>query len=226
MSKPRVFVLIPFRPEYEDLYMLIKQIAEGLDASVAWSGEFTGTTTIISQIYDSIKNTDVLACDISDVNPNVMYELGYAHAMRRPVIQICQKDAPIPFDVAMIRTLVYDRNSLLRTFQDQFSKTLQSVLLSPDAWCFGGTATQELKNRNLFISYSHSDKEYLNRLIIHLKPLEQEGLIDLWVDTKLSAGERWKARIEDSLRNAGVAILLISADFLSSDFIVNKEYAI
>jgi len=58
---------------------------------------------------------------------------------------------------------------------------------------------------------------------VHLKPLERDGLIDLWVDTRLRPGDRWKKEISAALERAQVAILLISADFLASDFITNDE---
>ena len=82
----------------------------------------------------------------------------------------------------------------------------------------------EVKQKNkIFISYSHKDKIFLDRLFTHLRPLRSEGLIDLWVDTELNAGDKWKTKIEETLNSASVAILLISADFLASDFIVNNE---
>ena len=77
--------------------------------------------------------------------------------------------------------------------------------------------------KHIFVSYSHRDKDYLDRLMIHLKPLERKGLIDPWVDTRLLAGDRWKKEIEKALKNARAAILLISADFLASDFILDNE---
>jgi hypothetical protein len=48
----------------------------------------------------------------------------------------------------------------------------------------------------VFICYSHKDQEYLDRLLIHLKPLEKEGLIDVWADTRLRAGDKWRAEIQ------------------------------
>lgn len=79
------------------------------------------------------------------------------------------------------------------------------------------------KGKHVFVSYSHRDKEYLDRLLIHLKPLERKGLIDPWVDTRLLAGDRWKKEIDKALKQARVAILLVSADFLASDFIIENE---
>ncbi len=80
-----------------------------------------------------------------------------------------------------------------------------------------------LAQRKVFISYSHKDAEWLERLRVHLKPIERNGLIDLWDDTKIAAGVQWKEAIMDALETARVAVLLISADFLASDFIAEHE---
>lgn len=75
----------------------------------------------------------------------------------------------------------------------------------------------------IFISYSHLDIDCLNRLLVHLKPLEKENLIDCWSDKKIRTGDKWKPEVMSNLENAAVAVLLISADFLASDFIINQE---
>jgi hypothetical protein len=80
-----------------------------------------------------------------------------------------------------------------------------------------------MKKSQIFISYSHNEREYLDRLLIHLRPLEKEGLIDVWADTWLRVGDQWRAEIEQALDRASVAILLVSADFLASDFITENE---
>ncbi len=75
----------------------------------------------------------------------------------------------------------------------------------------------------VFISYSHRDKEYLDRLQEHLKPHVRAGTIPLWVDTNLKPGDDWKEEIERSLASAQVAILLVSVSFLASDFVAEEE---
>ena len=76
---------------------------------------------------------------------------------------------------------------------------------------------------HIFISYSHKDKVFLDRLMVHLRPLEKRKLIDPWADNRIVAGDKWKTEIASSLKKARAAILLISADFLASDFIVDNE---
>jgi hypothetical protein len=83
--------------------------------------------------------------------------------------------------------------------------------------------TDSLERNKVFISYSHSDNIWLKRVLIHLKHLEKNGLIDLWVDERINAGQNWREEISKALNLAKVAILLISQEFLASDFIVDNE---
>lgn len=77
---------------------------------------------------------------------------------------------------------------------------------------------------NIFISYAHEDEKWLERLKKHLKVLTKYSEeIEYWVDTKLRGGDKWREEITKAIEKANVAILLISTDFLASDFISNDE---
>jgi len=77
--------------------------------------------------------------------------------------------------------------------------------------------------KTLFISYSHKNERWLERLEVHLKPLHLNGKIDVWSDKRLNPGDDWTREIKAALARAEVAVLLVSADFLASDFIVAVE---
>jgi NTP pyrophosphatase (non-canonical NTP hydrolase) len=82
----------------------------------------------------------------------------------------------------------------------------------------------ESEEKNLvFISYSHKDVKSLNQIKSMLMPLLRDKKISLWDDTRIQPGERWREEIDSALSRAKVALLLVSSDFLESDFIAKNE---
>jgi hypothetical protein len=75
----------------------------------------------------------------------------------------------------------------------------------------------------IFISYSHKDEEWKDRLLIHLRVLERKGMVDLWDTSRIQPGSKWVDDIAKAIKEANIALLLISPDFLASDFIVQRE---
>src|SRR5262245_57310831 len=80
----------------------------------------------------------------------------------------------------------------------------------------------------VMISYSHQDQssiDALGRLRVHLGPLESERefRIEIWDDTKIRAGSEWEIELRTAIQSARVAILLISAHFLNSTYIMRDE---
>lgn len=77
--------------------------------------------------------------------------------------------------------------------------------------------------RSVFISYSHKDEAWKDRLVTQLRVLEMQGLLEVWDDRRIAAGAEWEREIATAINRAAVAILMISADFLTSRFILGQE---
>jgi pSer/pThr/pTyr-binding forkhead associated (FHA) protein len=75
----------------------------------------------------------------------------------------------------------------------------------------------------IFISYSHHDAAWLQRLKVHLEPLVHGGRLRVWDDTCIQPGERWPDALRDAMRRARVAVLLVSPDYLASRFVAREE---
>jgi TIR domain len=75
----------------------------------------------------------------------------------------------------------------------------------------------------VFISYSHKDEIWKDRLLTHLSVLDYEGLLHVWTDRRIEVGTAWQAMINDAMSDSRVAVLLVTANFLTSEFILNQE---
>jgi hypothetical protein len=75
----------------------------------------------------------------------------------------------------------------------------------------------------VFVSYSHLDEEWLKRFRTVFKPLSRYAQIDLWSDERINSGVRWRDEINKAMDKAVVAVLLVSINFLDSDFVANEE---
>jgi tetratricopeptide (TPR) repeat protein len=75
----------------------------------------------------------------------------------------------------------------------------------------------------VFISYSHLDETWKDRVVKHLKVLEPGGVLEVWHDRHIAGGDDWLAKIQEAMDRSSLAVLLISADFLGSKFILENE---
>ena len=78
---------------------------------------------------------------------------------------------------------------------------------------------------DVFFSYSHEDEVFRDRLEDHLAMLKRQGLINPWHDRRITPGDEWQGEIDANLAAADVILLLISANFLASDYCYDIEMA-
>jgi hypothetical protein len=211
------------RRSSDELFLTIQAAAAGAGFRLVRADLIAGTGLILNSIYRELGESDVVIADLTSLNPNVMYELGFAHGAQRPTVMLAASGALVPFDVAGVRTLIYEPSiSGLRALQETLQQSLTQAVANPEA--FRVPPPHALAGgKSIFLSYSHTDAGVLARLLVHLRPLEKAGLIDVWNDTRLEAGDDWKKEVDLALASAAAAVLLVSADFLASDFIVDNE---
>jgi hypothetical protein len=75
----------------------------------------------------------------------------------------------------------------------------------------------------IFVSYTHKDEQYLRKLRTHLTPLIHQGFIHLWHDREISAGTEWAREIDKRLNKAHIILLLVSPEFIASDYCLSVE---
>jgi hypothetical protein len=101
---------------------------------------------------------------------------------------------------------------------------LDATFVQPSQTAMGAVLEfGRMAHPKVFVSYSHADTKQKERLLKHLGALDDAAEFDVWTDAQIRPGEKWEPAIEQALSNASIAILLISADFLVSDFVRHKE---
>jgi len=131
ISKKFVFVIMPFDKKFKNIYdFVIKPLEKEFNILIAKADELPFNTRMIyEQIISSIDSSDFIIADLSELNPNVFYELGYAHARNKIVIPISQEK--LPFDVAGFRTNFYDNNDL-SGLKEQLISSVNNVIQTLD----------------------------------------------------------------------------------------------
>lgn len=222
MEYPVIFVSQTYSEADDRLFQIISSAVALAGARAIRSDDAPHDKDIMSGIQEMIQNASLVIADVTDANPSVMYEVGHAQAYGKPLILLADSSRSVPFDLAGLRVIIYDLQSPSEIVS-RLGKVIADAVKKPDDFQLKALSAERNKLQRIFISYCHHDSEYIDRLLVHLKPLEKEGLIELWTDKKLHPGDRWKKEIEMALHRANVAVLLISADFLASDFIINNE---
>lgn len=105
------FVAMPFSPLFQVEYeKIIQPVLQNMDITCIRGDEIYTKQRIVDDIWNSIKTCRFVLAELTGKNPNVIYEIGLAHAIGKPVIIITRNGDDVPFDLKALRYLFYDVN--------------------------------------------------------------------------------------------------------------------
>ncbi|MBI1792039.1 MAG: hypothetical protein HYR60_31315 [Acidobacteria bacterium] len=107
-GRPRAFVAMEFTEPFDTFYReVIQQQAESAGFDVVRIDEKAGPGVIFQDIQREIQQAEIVIAEITPANPNVFYELGYAHALGKPTILLARRGSQLPFDIRSYRVVFY-----------------------------------------------------------------------------------------------------------------------
>lgn len=122
-----------FTKPYNELYVeVVKPICEEFQIASLRADETYGPGLIIADVVKQITESRLVVAEITPANPNVYYEVGYAHALNKPTILIAEKGTQLPFDVSPFRVLFYE-NSIdgKRRVEEGLRRHLRALEMAP-----------------------------------------------------------------------------------------------
>ena len=121
-------------------------------------------------------------------------------------------------------TLPKEAGRLHRLYQERLVTEETERQADSDAVGEEATAAENEEGKvEIFYAYAHEDEDLRDELEKHLRMLEREGVIKSWHDRKIGAGKEWKGEIDTHLNAAHVILLLVSSDFIDSDYCWDVE---
>lgn len=165
MKQDNCFVLMPFNSKLTSYYKrIIAPAVRKCNLQPIRADEVYGTKAIVADIFAQIISAKILIADLTGRNPNVAYELGVAHALRKPVVIITQDVGDVPFDLRHLRIIEYhtDMVGWESTLSRNIVKTIDAVFQDLE----GSLAWQGAHYESLMPS--KAVKELLNRTYQHI----------------------------------------------------------
>ena len=138
------FVMMPFASPLGNYYELIYEPAirkAGLKP-VRADDDIFGTGKIMDQVWSGIMNAKVLVAELTSRNPNVFYELGLAHALKKPVVLVSSNEEDVPFDLHHIRVIYYDCSDPFwgQKLISKVAENVLSAIKNPEEAVFKGAS--------------------------------------------------------------------------------------
>lgn len=243
-TKPKVFVMMPFAYEFQDVYDTIKAACEQVSAICERVDEQIFTGTIVERIYEAIAAADVVVSDLTNRNPNVYYETGYAHALGKPVVLLSRGSADVPFDLRQYPLVVYQslaelrkslevrlrvvldhkhtapsRNEkLIQRYEKDLPQSRERSLLFQLRELIGGYDTPS-HQFDVFISYSEVDQNLAKGIS---DKVSTAGIRAFFAQRDLHGGDLFTEGIRQALRNSFELWVLMTPNSLKSQWVTTE----
>lgn len=179
-EKEFCFVIMPFGGWRDNYYQDIYQpaiIKAGLLPKRA--DDLYRPSNIVKEIWELTKNAKLLLADLTGKNPNVMYELGLAHAIRKPAVLVTENIDDIPFDLRGLRVLDYDKDNprWAEILQSNITQSLVEVLNNP-------IASVPVPFMDVFEGDKTNMSEFQNMLWEHELEFQNMNSGEVWVEDR------------------------------------------
>jgi hypothetical protein len=126
---PRAFSLLPFKEPYTTVYEDHVKPILGKHFLIQKADEIFSPGPIMEQIQKEIRSADLIIADVTEQNPNVYYEIGYAQALGKPIIFITQDISKVPFDIQHQRCIKYSYEPrAVRRLEAALLKSVEEIL--------------------------------------------------------------------------------------------------
>jgi hypothetical protein len=172
--------MMPFAADFDDVYATVKDSVAAVDESMATIrlDKIRAAGSITDDMISEIRRPTLCLADVTDANPNVMWEAGFATAPGKPVVAISQATDRMPFDIRDVRTLTYSRASLSKTLRTPLEIALKATLERYVARRTGLSAQQQApRHRSIAITGSMMvpQARIISRLELLLRPYIGKG---------------------------------------------------
>lgn len=221
---------LSFAFTYENTLSFLRAI------SIVKVDEFNLVSIISEENFDRLNETNQLNffllrkfCSYLEVN-ELLERAFNDHTIIHDSKSLSLNAGKLPVDLVFIKTLLLNLN-IAETSMDQIETVvvsefyrsffLESILTRMPKQ--GEMLVRPSKKTKFFVSYSSKDEEYKKELKKHLRGLMDKGLIEYWDGRTILPGEYWEEEIKKKMEQADIILLLVSVDFMNSDYINDVE---
>jgi hypothetical protein len=177
------FVIMAFDPEFEAIYTdLVKPSLEQAGYEVTRADSIMSQQNILKDIIRNIASSDLIIAELTALNPNVFYELGIAHALRRKTVLLTQSIDDLPFDLRSYRVIAYStRFDEIGKLRDTLARIAEKA--KSDSIDFGNPVIDFLPNAAVSLANEQAVPSQSSSVVSQVdEPEEEKGLWDFAVE--------------------------------------------